>query len=205
MLRAMPRFCLNPSAIVLLGSLLGCGGGKAPPPEGTVVEANSLVGTPASGNGAYAQPRSPCDVVDLSPLGSGVGRASSRSTETEGDGRPMTGCIIDLQSSDANNRFMLFVSVDSDPEGRFALFEEVWSRDTVVGYIVERAGIGTKAIYAGRLSSDNNRIDSVLGVLDDNLYLEARFSGVGNSAFDGAGIRDGIVGVAGAAMTALAN
>jgi hypothetical protein len=190
------------SAIVLVCGLGGCGD-KTMGIDAKVIEAGSVMR--AGAGGPYVQPRNPCDVVDLSPLGD-VGRSASRATETEGDGRQITGCVIDLDASDATNRFKLFVSVDSEPEARFAVFEQAWTSDTVVGYVAERVdGIGTKSIYAGRLSADGLHIDTVLGVLDQNLYVEARFTGGGNSGWNSAGMRDGLVGVVGAAMTMLAD
>ncbi len=196
---------LHSSAIVVLCSLVCSCGEKARAVEQKLAaEANMAVGIPA-GDGAYSQPSSPCDVVDLRPLGSAVGRATSRSTQTEGDSRQITGCIVDLVASDGDNRFQLFVSVDSEPDARFSVFEDAWTNSPTSGFVTEEVdGLGARAIYAARLSGDALHIDTVLGVLDSNLYMELRFTGNGGNEWNTADMRDRLVGSAGSAMRMLA-
>lgn len=154
--------------------------------------AESMAAIGASSKGAYSEPSSPCDVVDLRPF-SHLGRPSSGATETEGDGQQITGCVFDLTAKDSVNRFMLFVSVDSDPDTRFATFQRSWG-GTTSGFATEWVdGVGDQALYASRLTEDNLRIDTVLAVLDRNLYLEARFSGNSAQAWDTADMRERLV------------
>jgi hypothetical protein len=191
--------------VVLVGALEGCTEQASPARANLAAGADIASAVRASTDGPYAAPSGPCDVVDLRALGSDVGRVTSRMTQTEGDGRPLTGCIVDLEASEGDSRFMLFVSVDSEPDERFARFEATWGGSTSSGYVAQRLdNVGTKAIYASRISDDGMDLDSVLGVLDANLYLEARFSGRGTRAWDAVGMRDGQIGVVGAAMDALA-
>jgi hypothetical protein len=192
------------SMVVVCGLLAGCGEKAKAVEQKLAAEAEMAMGVPA-GTGPYAQPSSPCDVVDLAPLGSRVGRATQSATETEGDSRPITGCVVDLEASDGDNRFRLFVSVDSDPDTRFSLFEDAWNNSPTSGFVTEPVdGLGNRAIYAARLTNDGLHIDTVLGVLDQNLYLEARFVGDGRTTWDSADMRERLAGVAGAAMRTLA-
>ena len=195
---------LHVHVVALVGVLGGCSE-KANPVDTKLAGADLAAAVRASNDGPYKVPSSPCDVVDLRALGSDVGRITSKMTQTEGDGRPLTGCIVDLEASEGDSRFMLFVSVDSDPDERFAQFEGAWGGGMRSGFVAQRLdNVGTKAIYAARISDDGMDLDSVLGVLDANLYLEARFTGRGTRAWDAGGMRDGQIGVVGAAMDALA-
>jgi hypothetical protein len=193
-----------PSMVLVCAVLAGCGEKARAVEAELAAEANMVVGVPAGAGGPYSQPSSPCDVVDLRPLGSDVGRATSTATQTEGDGHQITGCIVDLSASDGDNRFKLFVSVDSDPDARFAVFDQAWSDARTTGHTVEPVELGSRAIYAAHVSGDGLHIETVLGVLDQNLYLEARFTGDGSQAWDSADMRDRLVGAAGSAMNSLA-
>ena len=65
-------------------------------------------------------------------------------------------------------------------------------------------GLGTKAMYAVRLSAENQRIESTLGLVDADLYLEVRFMGGGSKPWDGADMRERLTKIARATMTKLA-
>jgi hypothetical protein len=159
--------------------------------------------TRASVDGPYTQPADPCSVVDLESLGLEVGTASGGVTLSEGQ---LMGCGYDLTADDAYNTFKVFVSVDSDAENRYAASVAAWQGGAwASGYVPEPVtDIGTAALYAVRLADDDKRIESVLVVLDQNLYLEARFSGAGSRPWDRAGMRDRVVASASSTMAMLA-
>ncbi len=151
----------------------------------------------------YAAPATPCGIADLSLLGPDVGTANEGTVETEGIDTKLTGCTYDL-SGETINTFKLLVNVGADAETRFALSEQVWSQG-IPGFVSEPVtGLGAKAIYAVRLTAENQRIESTLAMIDGELYLEARFMGGGTKAWDGADMRERLTKVARAAMTKLA-
>jgi hypothetical protein len=173
-----------------------------------IVAACGLLGgaasiTLAAVSGPYAQPSDPCSVVDLEPLGPELGTPSSPQTQSEGQ---LMGCAYDLTATDAINTFKVFVSVDDDAANRYAASAANWNGSAWAnGYVPEPiTGIGTNALYAVRLADDERRLESVLLVLDRNLYLEARFSGGGSTPWDTAALRDRIIESARSTMAMLA-
>ena len=152
----------------------------------------------------YTAPATPCGIADLALLGFDVGKSIDESVETEGIDTKLTGCTYMLQAEGINT-FKLLVNVGDDAAARFGQSEGVWTGDFNSGFAAEPvAGLGTKAIYALRLSAENRRIETILSMHEQNLYLEVRFSGGGTKAWDGADMRERLTKVARDAMGKLA-
>lgn len=151
---------------------------------------------------AYAAPASPCGVADLAPLGPDAGKPGDGSVESEGTDLVIPVCSYDL-AADAINTFKLLVAVDDKAQARYQQTEEVFA-SMGLGFVTEPvAGLGTKALYAVRLTAENQRIESTLALVDRDLYLELRFMGGGSKPWDGADMRDRLTKIAGGALTKL--
>ncbi len=169
-------------------------------PAGSTVPAGSApaVAAAPAGNG-YAPPSDVCALADPAVLDAGT--PGSGSMEKEDTRFTLTGCVWDLAASDVTNSVKLFVAVDGDAQARYQESERIWAGHTVPGFTSQPVtGLGTKAIAAHRLSSQNRRLESVLALYDQNLYLECRFSGGGTRPWDAAAVRDRMVSFARAAL-----
>jgi hypothetical protein len=151
--------------------------------------------------GTYSVPADVCALADATLLPPEAGEAGEGSAIKEDTRYTLTGCSFDLQGEDAINAFKLFVVVDDLAPARFTESSNMWLGNTIPGYVGERvSGLGTAAVYAARRSAEKRRIETVLAVHHDNLYVEARFMGGGSKEWDAAGVKDGLVAVVRTAM-----
>ncbi|HWB79411.1 MAG TPA: hypothetical protein VG755_30825 [Nannocystaceae bacterium] len=163
-------------------------------------DAKGEVKADAPAAAAYAAPASPCGLADLAPLDAGT--PNDGSVEREGTDLVIPVCTYDL-SGETINTFKLLVAVDDKADARYTQTEEVFA-SMGLGFVSEPvSSLGSKALYAVRLTAENQRIESTLALVDRDLYLELRFMGGGTKPWDAAAMRERMTKVATAAMTKL--
>jgi hypothetical protein len=165
-----------------------------PPATTTPPSKPADVPAPAAAR-SYAQPPNVCTVADASLLGAEAGKPNEGYVEKEDTKFAMNGCIIDMVAPDAINTLKLFVAVDGDAAARYAQSDELWNGQfKPPGYVQESiAELGTKAVYAVRLTAENRRIEQALALYDGNLYIEARFMGGGSKEWDATAMRERVL------------
>ena len=152
-------------------------------------------GNPAPAAG-YRQPSDLCALAD--PLPFNAGTPSEGRVEKEDAGSfSLSGCVMDLKASDANNTFKVFAAVDGNARARHDQFQRAWDSGLVSGFKDEQiAGLGTKALYVVRQTAQNRRIEAFVGLYEANLYLEVRFIAGGSKEWDAALVRQRVLAAA---------
>jgi hypothetical protein len=152
----------------------------------------AAAGNPAPANG-YVQPPDLCALADPVPFNAGT-PSEGRVEKEDAGSFSLSGCVMDLQASDANNTLKVFAAVDGNARARHDQFQRAWDSGLVSGFKDEQiAGLGTKALYVVRQTAQNRRIEAVLGLYEANLYLEVRFIAGGSKEWDAALVKQRVL------------
>ncbi|MFG2042882.1 hypothetical protein [Dactylosporangium sp. NPDC048998] len=166
---------------LVLGTVLVLADGNGDQPAATnpATPAATQAANPAGG---YKQPTDPCALADPSLLGPRVGTGTGEPVE-EKTRYTLNGCEYFLSAADGAQGLKTFANVDGDTAARYKESAEVYPK--ISGFDDEKVtGCGSQGFYTRRLSAGDKRIEAILVCVDQNLYVEVRFTAGGTEPWD---------------------
>jgi hypothetical protein len=184
---------------VVLGTVLVLADGNDDKPAATnpaapaATQAGTQAGTQAANPaaGGYKQPTDPCALADPSVLGPRAGTGTGEPVE-EKTTYTLNGCEYFLAAADGAQGLKVFANVDGDTAARYKESADVYPK--ISGFDDEKVtGCGSQGFYTRRLSAGDKRIEATLVCVDQNLYVEVRFTAGGTEPWDSGAVKTNMV------------
>ncbi|MEV6923407.1 hypothetical protein AB0M46_02675 [Dactylosporangium sp. NPDC051485] len=184
---------------LILGTVLVLAGRNGDRPGATdpATQAATRAANPAAGG--YKQPTDPCALADPSLLGPRVGTGAGEPVE-EKTRFTLNGCEYFLAAADGAQGLKAFANVDGDTAARYNESAEVYPK--ISGFDDEKVtGCGSLGFYTRRLSAGDKRIEAILVCVDQNLYVEVRFTAGGTEPWDSDAMKTNMAALVNGMMT----
>ncbi|GAA2340164.1 hypothetical protein [Dactylosporangium salmoneum] len=184
---------------VVLGTVLVLADGRGEQPAVTNSATPAAAGAATPAAGGYKQPTDPCALADPSLLGPRAGTGTGEAVE-EKTRYTLNGCDYFLSAADGAQGLKVFANVDGDTAARYKESADVYPK--VSGFNNEKlSGCGSQGFYTRRLSAGDKRIEAVLVCVEQNLYVEVRFTAGGTEPWDSDAMKSNMAALVKGMMT----